>query len=376
MSRKNQIHVILVLGARPQIIKSAPLIHLATKSNEINFEVVHTGQHYDYEMSRIFFEELQLPDPVANLGVGSGTHSWQTAQIMMRFEKVLESRHPDLVMVPGDTNSTLASALASVKLQIPVAHLEAGARSYDMKMPEEINRRLTDHCSLILFTTTENCTKNLLKEGIKKDSIRQTGDTMYDVLLQQLPKAQKNPILKQLNLVPKTYALLTVHRPENVDNPQNLLNITTAILQLKNLTVVFPIHPRTRKQLEKLKVYRKLQEKTHIKLIEPVGYHETLKLIQNAKVVLTDSGGIQKEAFWLHTPCITLRENTEWIETVRLKANYLTGSDTKKILKMVDKAVKNEEILRKKFEQFPKLFGDGNASQKILEATLQYNEKQ
>jgi UDP-N-acetylglucosamine 2-epimerase len=375
MLRKNQLHIILVLGARPQIIKSAPLIHLATKSSGIRFEVIHTGQHYDYEMSKIFFDEFQLPDPVANLGVGSGTHAWQSAQIMIRLEKVLKSRQPDLIMVPGDTNSTLASALTSVKLHIPVAHIEAGARSYDMKMPEEINRRLTDHCSFLLFTPTENCTKNLLKEGINKDNIRQTGDTMYDVLLQQLPKAQKNAILKQLSLVPKTYALLTIHRPENVDNPQNLRNIAAAILQLKNLTVVFPIHPRTRKQLQKVKVYRKFQENSHIKLVEPIGYHETIQLIQNAKVVLTDSGGIQKETFWLHTPCVTLRENTEWIETVRLKANYLTGPDAEKILKMVDRAIKKEKNLRRKLEQLPNLFGDGKASQKILEATLQYYGK-
>jgi UDP-N-acetylglucosamine 2-epimerase (non-hydrolysing) len=243
-----------------------------------------------------------------------------------------------------------------------------------MKMPEEINRRLTDHCASLLFTPTENCTKNLLKEGINKGNIRQTGDTMYDVLLQQLPKAQKNTILKQLSLVPKTYALLTIHRPENVDNLQNLRNITSAILQVKNLTVVFPIHPRTRKQLQEVKVYRELQEKSNIKLVEPLGYHETLQLIQNAKVVLTDSGGIQKEAFWLHTPCVTLRENTEWIETVRLKANYLAGPSAKKILKMVDRAIEKEESLSK-LEQLPNLFGDGKASQKILEATLQYHGK-
>jgi len=373
--RKNYLHVILVLGARPQIIKSAPLIHLATQSSEIHFDVVHTGQHYDYEMSRIFFDEFQLPAAVTNLEVGSGTHAWQTAQMMIRLEKILKSKQPGLIVVPGDTNSTLAGALTAAKLHIPVAHMEAGARSYDMGMPEEVNRRLTDHCSSLLFTPTENCTKNLLKEGIKEDSIFQTGDTMYEVLLQQLPKARESTILRQLSLVPKTYALLTVHRPENVDNPQNLRNVTNAIMQLNNLTVVFPVHPRTQKQLQKLKVYRKLQEKSHIKLVEPLGYHEILRLIQNAKVVLTDSGGIQKEAFWLHTPCITLRENTEWIETVHLKANYLTGADTKKILKAVDRVVEKEETLRKVFERLPNPFGDGKASQKILEAVLQYHGK-
>ena len=375
MFRKNYLHVILVLGARPQIIKSAPLIHLAAQTSEIHFDVVHTGQHYDYEMSRIFFDEFQLPDAVANLEVGSGTHAWQTAQIMIRLEKILKSKQPDLIVVPGDTNSTLAGALTAAKLHIPVAHMEAGARSYDMGMTEEINRRLTDHCSSLLFAPTENCMKNLLKEGINEDRMYQTGDTMYEVLLQQLPKAQRSTILEQLCLVPKTYALLTVHRPENVDNLQNLRNITNAIMQLKNLTVVFPVHPRTKKQLQKIKVYRKFQEKSNVKLVEPLGYHEILRLIQNAKVVLTDSGGIQKEAFWLHTPCVTLRENTEWVETVHLKANRLTGADTKKILKAVDRVVEKEETLRKVFEKLPNPFGDEKASQKILEAVRQYNVK-
>jgi UDP-N-acetylglucosamine 2-epimerase len=363
---KNYLHVILVLGARPQIIKSAPLIHLATQSNKIHFEVIHTGQHYDYEMSRIFFEEFQLPDAVANLEVGSGTHAWQTAQIMIRLEKILKPKQPDLVIVPGDTNSTLAGALTAVKMHIPVAH---------MGMPEEINRRLTDHCSSLLFTPTENCTKNLLKEGIKGDSVYQTGDTMYDVLLQQLPKARRSTVLRKLCLDPKTYALLTLHRPENVDDAQKLRNIATAIIQLKNLPVIFPVHPRTQKQLKKIKVYRKLQEKPHIKLVEPLGYHDILRLIQNAKVVFTDSGGIQKEAFWLHTPCITLRENTEWIETVHLKANYLTGANPKKILKAVNQVAEKEETLRKELEKLPNPFGDGQASQKILDAVLQYSGK-
>jgi UDP-N-acetylglucosamine 2-epimerase len=372
MLRNNYLHVILVLGARPQIIKSAPLIHLAAQNSEIQFDVVHTGQHYDYEMSRIFFEEFQLPEAVANLEVGSGTHAWQTAQIMIRLEKILKSKQPDLVVVPGDTNSTLAGALTAAKMHIPVAHMEAGARSYDLSMPEEVNRRLTDHCSSLLFTPTENCTKNLLKEGIKRDSINQTGDTMYEVLLQQLPKAQQYTILERLCLAPKTYALLTMHRPENVDNAQKLRNIATAMVQLKNLLVIFPVHPRTRKQLQKIKVYRTLQENSHIKLIEPVGYHEMLQLTQNAKVVLTDSGGVQKEAFWLRTPCVTLRENTEWMETVQLKVNFLTGADTKKILKAVNRVVEKEETLRKIFGKLSNPFGDGQASQKILEAILQH----
>jgi len=362
----------LVLGARPQIIKSAPFIHLASKHQQIDLSIIHTGQHYDYEMTKIFFEELHLPDPIANLNVGSGSHAQQTAKIMLRTEKILLKQRPDLVIVPGDTNSTLAGALTAAKLHIPVAHIEAGTRSYDMAMPEEINRRLTDHCSTMLFTPTENCKKNLLKEGIPKSKIHQSGDTMYDALLQQLPRAEKTKILQQLNLEPNNYALLTTHRPENVDDPKNLTNIVNAMIKLKPLTIVFPTHPRTQKQLRKHKLYNKLQKQQHMKLIQPVGYHETLQLITNAKLVLTDSGGMQKEAFWLHTPCITLRENTEWTETVRLKANYLTGSNTEKILRTIDRVVRGEKMVRKKLEKLPNPFGDGNASQKIVDAILQH----
>ena len=318
------MNVALVLGTRPQIIKSSPLIHLANRDKQIELDVIHTGQHYDYEMTKIFFEELALPDPITNLNVGSGTHTQQTAKILLHLEKILQKQKPDLVIVPGDTNSTLAGALTAVKLHLPVAHIEAGARSYDLNMPEEINRCLTDHCSTLLFTPTENCTKNLLNEGINKNKIHQTGDTMYDVLLQQLPKAEKTKILNTLNLKPKTYALLTTHRPENVDNPKNLKNIFEAMMNLTPLTTIFPAHPRTRKQLQKLKLYNKIQKQEHVNLIDSIGYHEMLKLIKNAKFILTDSGGMQKEAFWLRTPCITLRNNTEWIETIHLEANCLT----------------------------------------------------
>lgn len=364
--------IILVLGARPQIIKSAPLIHLASKNPETHLEIVHTGQHYDYEMTKIFFEELNLPDPIVNLKVGSGTHAWQTGKIMILLEKILTKQRPDLILVPGDTNSTLAGALTASKLHIPVDHIEAGARSYDMKMPEEINRRLTDHCSTLLFTPTENCTKNLLKEGINKNKVHQTGDTMYDVILQQLPKAEKTKILQQLDLEPKSYAALTTHRPDNVDNPQYLRNIVNAIIKLKPLTIVFPAHPRTQKQLRKTKLYNKVHKQKHIKLIKPLGYHETLKLIKNAKLILTDSGGMQKEAFWLKTPCITLRNKTEWPETTQVGANHLAGANTRKIVKTVKEIIENEEKLKKKFEKLPNLFGDGKASQKILEIIKSY----
>jgi UDP-N-acetylglucosamine 2-epimerase (non-hydrolysing) len=287
---------------------------------------------------------------------------------MLRLEEMWKKQRPNLVLVPGDTNSTLAGALTAAKLMIPVAHMEAGARSYDMKMPEEINRRLTDHCSTQLFTPTNNCTKNLLKEGIGKKTIWETGDTMYDVLLQQLPKAEKATILEDAGLEKKTYALLTTHRPENVDDRLNLQNIVEAMVKLAPLTIVFPVHPRTQNQLETLKLYDRIAKQKHIKIIKPAGYHETLKLIENALVVMTDSGGVQKEAFWLKTPCVTIRKNTEWTETTRLGANRLTEAKAEKIVVAVKRMIQDEEQIRRMVEKSKNPFGDGNASERILAA--------
>jgi UDP-N-acetylglucosamine 2-epimerase (non-hydrolysing) len=361
-----KVNVALILGARPQIIKSMPFIRLSSEDKQVKLSIIHTGQHYNYEMTKVFFEEFSLPEPTVNLEVGSGSHAQQTAKMMTRLEPFLQKQKPDLVVVPGDTNSTLAGALTAAKLNIPVAHIEAGARSYDNRMPEEINRRLTDHCSTLLFTATENCSRNLLKEGISKDSVNLVGDTMYDVLLQQLPKAERTAILDQLDVKTKSYALLTLHRQENVDNLENLKRILDAIVKLKKLVVIFPLHPRTRKQLCSFNLYTKLKEQKHVKLIEPVSYLENISLIKNANLVMTDSGGVQKEAFWLKTPCITLRENTEWMETVQLGANYLLGSNTERIVKTAEEIIENEEELCKKLRALPNPFGDGCASQRIL----------
>jgi len=365
-----QVHFALVLGARPQIIKSALLIQLSNEAENVRLSIIHTGQHYDYEMTKVFFEEFSLPDPTVNLDVGSGSHAQQTAKIMSRLEPVLLEQKPDLVLVPGDTNSTLAGAVTAAKLSIPVAHIEAGARSYDNRMPEEINRRLTDHCSTMLFTATENCSRNLLKEGIGKDRVNLVGDPMYDVLFQQLSKAERTGILGRLDVKAKSYALLTLHRQENVDSLENLERMLEAIMMLKKLIVIFPVHPRTRKQLKSFNMYTKLKEQKHVRLIEPVSYLENISLIKNASLILTDSGGMQKEAFWLKTPCITLRENTEWIETVQLGANYLVGADTERIVKTAEEIIENEEAFWKKLEKSPNPFGDGYASQKILEIIM------
>jgi len=359
--------IALILGTRPQIVKSALLIHYLSRDPKVNFTLIHTGQHYDYEMSEVFFKELTLPDPHYNLGVGSGSHAWQTAMIMLRLEEVLAREKPDLVLVPGDTNSTLAGALTAVKMGIPVAHIEAGARSYDMRMPEEINRRVVDHISALLFTPTRNCTKNLLREGIDREKIFEVGDTMYDVLLHQLPKIDKADILHKLDVKPGGYVFLTVHRQENVDGFENLANIVRALSELKEITIIFPVHPRTRKRLEEFNLLTKIEALSHVKLISPVGYIESLALIKNARLVLTDSGGVQKETFWLKTPCITLRENTEWIETVELGANRLVGVDAAKIVSAVREILENESEIRRRIENSPNPFGNGKASEKIVE---------
>jgi len=366
------MNVILILGTRPQIIKSAPVIFEAKENKQIQLEIIHTGQHYDYEMTKIFFEEFDLQDPLVNLNVGSGSHAWQTAKMMIRLEKVLSKRDVDLVIVPGDTNSTLAGALTASKLHIPVAHIEAGARSYDLGMPEEINRRLTDHCSTLLFAPTENCVKNLQSEGVPEKRIYLTGDTMYDELLLQLPSADNTRILQDLRLEPGGYALLTIHRAENVDDPLNLRSIIEAIMQLKSIKIVFPIHPRTQKQIRRYKLDKKLVRQEHIELIKPVSYREMIKLIKEAKFLMTDSGGMQKEAFWLHTPCITLRKNTEWIETIQLGANFLTGVDKHKILEKAKEMLDNEEDIRERLKRLPNPFGDGEASRKIITIITKY----
>ncbi len=364
--------VALIVGTRPQIIKSSHLIHLLRTDEELELEIVHTGQHYNDKMTAIFFREFALPDPIVTFNIVSETHAQQTATMMIHLENLLKKQKFDLVVVPGDTNSTIAGALTAAKLQIPVAHIEAGARSFDMSMPEEVNRRLTDHCSTVLFTPTEQCTKNLECEGISINQIKQTGDTMYDVFLQQRLPIERNTTVQELDLKSKTYILVTAHRPENVDNPQNLKSIVEAMIALNHLTIVFPVHPRTQKQLRKFKLYDKLLKQRHIKFIQPTGYHGTLNLMKHAQFVMTDSGGIQKEAFWAHTPCITLRENTEWVETIQLEANYLTGSNQEKILETAHYILENEAELQSKLETVSNPFGDGTASQQIRDSIKEY----
>lgn len=346
--------IISVVGARPQFIKCAPVSRTIRKHHE---EIlVHTGQHYDPEMSDIFFEELDIPKPDYNLGIGSGTQGEQTGKMIIEIEKVLLEEKPDIVLVYGDTNSTLAGALAASKLQIKVAHVEAGLRSFDRTMPEEINRVITDHISNILFCPTDTAVMNLKNEGIT-EGVYNVGDVMVDALkYNQKIAEEKSTILQDLNLNSKEFLLATLHRASNTDNKKNLSSIVEAFSDVE-ATIVFPIHPRTRKCLKEYNLWEKILKNT--KVIPPVGYLDMLKLESNARKILTDSGGVQKEAYMLRVPCITLRDNTEWVETVEEGWNILAGADYEKIRKFI----KEFEVPKKS----KKMFGDGKASIKINE---------
>jgi UDP-N-acetylglucosamine 2-epimerase (non-hydrolysing) len=318
-----------VVGARPNFIKLAPVSRELRK--EFDEIIIHTGQHYDYEMDKIFFDELGIPEPDYHLGVGSGTHGYQTGEMIKRVEEVLMKEKPDLVIVYGDTNTTLAGALAAVKLHIKVAHVEAGLRSFDKRMPEEINRVLVDHCSDILFCPTKTAVENLKREGIV-EGVYLVGDVMVDILKECIEIAEKrSKILDELDLKPKDYYLATVHRAENTDDFERLKNIVEAFCEVGN--IVFPCHPRTEKRLKEYGLWNKLTK--NVKVIKPVGYLDMLILEKNAKKIITDSGGVQKEAYILKVPCITLRETTEWIETVEDGWNILVGADKEKIIRAI-----------------------------------------
>lgn len=341
-----------VVGARPEFIQATPVSRaLRKKHQEL---LVHTGQHYDYKMSQTFFDELGIPAPDYNLEVGSGSHASQTAEILVRFEELLLKEKPDCVIVRGDTNSTLAGALASSKLHIPTVHIEAGERSFDRRMPEEINRLVADKLSSAFFCASQTAVKQLANEGITKD-VYWVGDVMLDSNLANRPIArQKSTILSTFGLTPASYGLVTVHRAANTDDPNCLTNIVNALSQVGE-TVIFPIHPRTRGALSKLDV----QFGDNVRLIEPVGYFDMMVLEENARIIATDSGGVQREAYFMLKPCITLRDETEWTETVETGWNKLVGVD-------VDTIVNEWKSFAPPAEQ-PPIFGDGKAGEKIAD---------
>ncbi|MEL4305932.1 non-hydrolyzing UDP-N-acetylglucosamine 2-epimerase [Methanococcoides sp. LMO-2] len=323
--------IISVIGARPQFIKCAPLSRELRKSHD---EIlVHTGQHYDPDMSDVFFKELGIPEPDHNLGIGSATQGEQTGNMLIGIEKILISEEPDMVLVYGDTNSTIAGSLAASKRHIPVSHVEAGLRSFDRTMPEEINRVVTDHISDILFCPTETAVINLGNEGIT-EGVYNVGDVMMDALQYNIRIAEEgSSILDDLELSPKDFMVATVHRASNTDSIENLSSIVKAFCSVDE-HVVFPVHPRTKKYLIKYGLWDNLCE--NVSVISPVGYLDMLKLMSNSRKVLTDSGGIQKEAYMLGVPCITMRDNTEWVETVNDGWNVLVGSDCNMIMDAIN----------------------------------------
>jgi len=358
------MRIALVIGTRPQIIKSAPIIHSAQNFPELNLLIVHTGQHYDYAMSQEFFNELALPDPTVNLGVGSGGHGWQTGQMLIGLERVYNELEPDVVLVPGDTNSTLAGALAAAKMHIPVAHVESGARSFDRRMPEEVNRVVVDHLSDLLFATSRNCVGNLIREGISEDRIRLVGDTMYESIQLHIIDIEVEAAAKCFGLERGSYGVMTLHRAENIDDKVRLTSIIGAVGDL-GFPIIFPCHPRTRKKLESLKILRGFSE--CVRVVEPLPYYRMLSLVKTARVVLTDSGGLQKEAYWLGVPCVTLRDSTEWVETVEVGANVLVGLDTCKIAEVVNEMTSHPRVATKGELSF------FDASRKIIEGLIHYN---
>lgn len=327
--------ILTVVGARPNFMKAAPL-HKAFQEYRSSVEhmIVHTGQHYDEAMSKVFFDELELPEPDFYLGVGSGTHAEQTAKIMVEFEKVVAKQKPRLAIVVGDVNSTVACSLVCAKMGIPVAHVEAGLRSFDRTMPEEINRLLTDAISEYLFVTEPIAVENLLREGIDEEKIFLVGNIMIDSISRYGEKAGRSGILKKLDLKPHRFVLVTLHRPGNVDEKGNAAKILTMFEKIGNeAPIIFPIHPRTRKMLDEFGLAARARSIKNLKLLDPLGYLDFLCLMNQAQLVLTDSGGIQEETTYLGIPCLTLRENTERPITVEIGTNQLCGLDVDLIVR-------------------------------------------
>jgi len=355
----------IVAGARPNFMKIAPIIHQLQKKQaegiSVQFRLVHTGQHYDKKMSGDFFEQLSIPEPDANLGGGGGTQAEQTAAIMIAFEKELMENRPDLVLVVGDVTSTLACSIAAKKLQIDVAHVEGGIRSGDLSMPEEINRMVTDSITDHFFTTSEIANGNLRKSGVSEEKIHFVGNTMIDTLMAQMPKFVRPEGVIYENLEPGNYFVMTMHRPANVDQEYKLKAMIDAILEgTEGLPIVFPVHPRTAKNLQSLGI-----EAPNLLMSDPLGYLEFNYLVKNAKGVITDSGGITEEASVMNVPCLTLRDNTERAETIHLGTNELVGTDPKKLKPYLEKIMRGN---RKQYQGIP--LWDGKTAERIVDILI------
>lgn len=360
--------IITIIGARPQFIKAAMVSRALRARQGVRELLVHTDQHYDENMNEIFFEQMEITKPDYNLNIAGLSHGTMTGRMLEKIEQVLIDEKPDCVLVYGDTNSTLAGALAAVKLHIPVAHMEAGLRSFNRKMPEEINRVLTDQCSDILFCPTETAIENLKREGIINTANNTTpyssplvvnvGDVMYDAALFFGDKAKRmSHILEDLNLESKAYILATVHRAKNTDDPARLMEIFEGLDEVaRDIPVILPLHPRTRKLLGNINF-----SPSNLKLISPLGYLDMVMLEKNARLIVTDSGGIQKEAFFHNVPCVTLRDETEWVELVEAGVNVLVGADKAKIMQGISR------MMEKEIDSSSAVYGQGNASEKVVE---------
>lgn len=375
------MQIISIVGARPQFVKIAMVAQAVRLANanrsahhQVTHTVIHTGQHYDPSMSDVFFRELPIPTPEHNLEVGSGSHGKQTAALLERTEQVLLTNRPDVVVVYGDTNSTIAAGLAAVKIGIPVAHVEAGLRSFNRQMPEEINRVATDHISDLLFCPTETAVENLRREGITQN-VFLSGDVMLDAVLSFRRVArERSKILSDLALAAKTYVLLTIHRAENTNSDERIKKVLDFLLGIKH-SVIFPMHPRTKDKLQRepaLKDYRKRLEKSeHIRVIDPVSYLDMLALEDGARLILTDSGGVQKEAYFLEVPCLTVRGETEWVETLMGGWNQLIEPSRSSLSKI--ESVWNGNGSGPRGKPNLEYFGNGHAATRIVHALLQTN---
>jgi UDP-N-acetylglucosamine 2-epimerase (non-hydrolysing) len=360
------LRIVNVVGTRPNLVKIAPLMAAMRKFPEIEPVLVHTGQHYDDNLSQVFFQDLGIPEPDHNLGIGSGSNTWQTGQMMLALEPLLQSLNPDLVVVVGDVNSTLAAALVSSNVHLPLAHVEAGLRSFDRTMPEEINRILTDALADYLFTTERSANDNLRCEGIPEDKVFFVGNLMIDTLLQCRERAANLDVAARYGISRRGYGVLTLHRPSNVDDPKILEGILDALNKIQEqLPVIFPIHPRTRSRLMASHLFDRLQQMRNVTIIEPVGYLEFLGLMAQARILMTDSGGIQEEATILGVPCVTLRENTERPVTLTQGTNRLGGRRPAQILEAVREVLETDA----KNQTLPELW-DGKAAGRIVDILL------
>jgi len=369
--------LLFFVGTRPEIIKAAPLFHTLRKSSSVQVDLVHTGQHYDWNMSGIFIEELGLPTPLYHLGVGSGSQPYQIYKIIEKTEEVAGTYLPDAILAVGDTNSTLATAIMASKMDIPFVHIESGLRSFDQTMPEEINRKVADHIASLNFVPTERAASNLLNEGCSPERTFVTGNTVVDALLRTLPRARaESNILKKLKVDPSKFLMtVTVHRRENADNPERLESIVNALIELKEVQIVWPLHPRTKENMEKTGLLKSLYTAKHIKITDPLSYLDFLKLLDNSTVLATDSGGVQEEAATLKIPCVVLRDSTERPEIIDEGIGVMAGVDPLKIERCVSDFLYNSALVER-VKSAPNPFGDGTASVKISEVLLNWLEEE